>query len=91
MSSPREQFRNAKTVVVKVGTSVVSRPDGAIAIGRIASVIEQISLLHQMGKRVVLVASGAIGVCKLIGDMLDPREATLVKASARARRSVSGG
>ena len=62
MASPRESFKDAKTIVVKVGTSVVTRPDGSLAIGRIASVVEQIAALHAAGKRVVLVASGAIGV-----------------------------
>ena len=62
MASPRAQLTQAKTVVVKVGTSVVTRPDGSLAIGRIASVVEQISSLHREGRRVVLVASGAIGV-----------------------------
>jgi glutamate 5-kinase len=61
-STVREKFKHAKTIVVKVGTSVVTRPDGSLAIGRIASVVEQIAALHSEGKRVVLVASGAIGV-----------------------------
>ena len=62
MSNVRATFKDAKTVVIKVGTSVVSRPDGTVAIGRIASVVEQIAQLRLQGKRVVLVASGAIGV-----------------------------
>lgn len=61
-SSVRSKFADAKTIVVKVGTSVVSRPDGSLAIGRIASVVEQIAHLRRQGKRVVLVASGAIGI-----------------------------
>ena len=62
MASPRQNFKNAKTIVVKVGTSVVSRPDGHLAIGRIASVVEQIAHLRRQGKQVVLVASGAVGI-----------------------------
>jgi delta-1-pyrroline-5-carboxylate synthetase len=62
MASPRQGFKNANTIVVKVGTSVVSRPDGHLAIGRIASVVEQIAHLRRQGKQVVLVASGAVGI-----------------------------
>ena len=61
-SFSRDSFKSAKTVVIKVGTSVVSRPDGSLAIGRIASVVEQIAQLRLEGRRVVLVASGAIGI-----------------------------
>ena len=41
--NPRQSFKDARCVVVKVGTSVVTRPDGSLAIGRIASVVEQIA------------------------------------------------
>ena len=98
--SCRDAFKTAKTVVVKVGTSVVSRPDGSLAIGRIASVVEQIAALHQMGKRVVLVASGAIGV----GATRLSEQATLARSvrshlhgvrieetSARARAAAGQG
>ena len=58
----RARFKDSQTIVVKVGTGVVSRADGSVAIGRVASVVEQIAQLRLQGKRVVLVASGAIGV-----------------------------
>ena len=98
--SPRDAFKNAKTIVVKVGTSVVTRPDGSLAIGRIASVVEQIAALHREGKRVVFVASGAIGV----GATRLNEQATLARSvrshihgghvqetSARARAAGQGG
>ena len=53
---------DARTIIVKVGTSVVSRPDGSLALGRIGSVVEQIAQLVKEGRQVVLVASGAIGI-----------------------------
>ena len=34
----REQFKDATTIVVKVGTSVVSRADGTLAIGRAGAI-----------------------------------------------------
>jgi len=53
-------IRDAKTLVVKIGSSLVTnegRGLDAEAIGRWA---RQVSELHQMGKKVVLVSSGAI-------------------------------
>ncbi len=48
----REQFGNTKLMVVKVGTSVVTREDGTLALGRIASLVEQIAELIREGKQV---------------------------------------
>ena len=42
---------DAKCIVVKVGTSVVSRPDGSLALGRIGSVVEQIAQLVKEGRQ----------------------------------------
>ena len=58
----RTSFRDAKLVIVKVGTSCVTRPDGQLALGRIGALVEQIAQLVKQGKRVVLVSSGAIGI-----------------------------
>ena len=101
-ASIRSSFKDAKTVVVKVGTSVVSRPDGTVAIGRIASVVEQIAQLRLQGKRVVLVASGAIGVgstrlseqavlSKSIRDhLINPNASASTSARARAAAGQGG-
>jgi delta-1-pyrroline-5-carboxylate synthetase len=51
----------ARRIVVKVGTTVVTQPDGSFALGRLGDVVEQISQLQKMGKQVVLVSSGAVG------------------------------
>lgn len=60
--SARESFPQARLVVVKVGTSVVTRPDGTLALGRVGALVEQIAQLVKQGKRVMLVSSGAIGI-----------------------------
>ena len=101
MSSPRSSFKDANTIVVKVGTSCVSRADGTLAIGRIASVVEQIAQLRIAGKRVVLVASGAIGIggTKLSEQQVLSRSirshlqgpANLNPISARARAAAGQG
>jgi len=50
-----------KRLVVKVGTAVVSAPDGALDTSRIADLAGQVDGLVTSGYEVVLVTSGAIG------------------------------
>jgi glutamate 5-kinase len=52
---------SARTWVVKVGTSVLAGPDGRLDPARIDHLAEQISAVHQTGRRVALVSSGAVG------------------------------
>ncbi len=47
--------------VVKVGTSVLTRDDGALDLPRIEHLAEQICSITATGRRVVLVSSGAVG------------------------------
>jgi glutamate 5-kinase len=49
-------------VVIKVGTGVVTRPDGGLAKPRVAHLIEQIQQLRSRGLEVLLVSSGAVGI-----------------------------
>jgi delta-1-pyrroline-5-carboxylate synthetase len=57
----RADFKNAKRIVIKMGTSVVST-NGDAALGRLASLVEQVSVLKRQGKEVLLVTSGSIGI-----------------------------
>jgi glutamate 5-kinase len=52
----------ARRVVVKVGTNVVMRDDGALALGRIYGLIESVASARRQGKEVLLVSSGAVGL-----------------------------
>jgi len=51
----------AHTVVVKVGTNVLTSADGTLDPTRIAALADQLQRLRQSGRKVVLVSSGAIG------------------------------
>lgn len=58
----RSQITNAtKTVVIKIGTSVLSRDNDTLDVDRIASIVEQVYLIRQTGRRVIVVTSGAVG------------------------------
>ena len=57
----REVIETAETVVVKVGTSALSRDDDSLDEERIAALARQIARIRGTGRQVVVVSSGAIG------------------------------
>ncbi|MEM9185172.1 MAG: glutamate 5-kinase [Planctomycetota bacterium] len=60
--SLREQIAAvADTVVVKVGTRVLTDARGALDLDRVAAVAEQVASATDGGRRVALVSSGAVG------------------------------
>lgn len=58
----RQRLGGARRVVIKVGTAVVARPDGRLALGRLGALVEQIAGLQADGRQVLLVSSGAVGL-----------------------------
>ena len=55
-------IRNAKRIVFKVGTSTLTYSNGKTNIRRMAKLVSILSDLHNEGREIVLVTSGAIGV-----------------------------
>lgn len=55
-------FKNAKRIVIKVGTSTLTHASGNLNLKRIEELVRVISDMKNSGKDVVLVTSGAIGV-----------------------------
>ena len=51
----------ATTIVVKVGTRVLTKPDGSLNEQRIAALAEELNEVLVSGRRVALVSSGAVG------------------------------
>lgn len=58
----REVIETAETLVIKIGTHVLARGDHALNIVRLRHLAEQIHLVREAGKKVVVVSSGAVGV-----------------------------
>ena len=58
----RKKIRDAKKVVVKVGSSTLTYENGNINLGRIEKLVRVIADLQNSGKQVVLVSSGAVAV-----------------------------
>lgn len=57
-----DSLKNAKTIVVKVGTSTLTYETGKTNIRRMKKLVEVLSDLKNSGKQIVLVTSGAIGI-----------------------------
>lgn len=73
----------AHTVVVKVGTRVLTKASGVLDFERVASIAEQIAQLADGGRRVVLVSSGAVGAG--VGRLgLEQRPSDLAQLQATA-------
>ncbi|CAM8973241.1 unnamed protein product [Rhodiola kirilowii] len=62
MDPTRKFVNDVKRVIIKVGTAVVTRADGRLALGRIGALCEQLKELSSRGIEVILVTSGAVGV-----------------------------
>ena len=81
----QEVIQTARTVVIKVGTSVLSNDDDSLDVSRIASLAEQIVRIRQTGRRVVLVSSGAVGAgMGLLGLKERPTDLPHLQAAASA-------
>lgn len=52
--------KKPKTVVIKIGSNVLTQTDGSPDKGRIASLVDQMSYLKEKGLQLVLVTSGAV-------------------------------
>lgn len=60
MSAARNFLKNARRIVVKVGTSTLSYGAGRLNLYRIDNLIREISDLHNSGREIIFVSSGAI-------------------------------
>ena len=70
-------------VVIKVGTNVVMRDDGRLAVARLHAITESIAALRAAHRDVVLVSSGAIGLgMQRLGIQARPAELALTQACA---------
>jgi len=71
------------TIVVKIGTSSLTKATGQLAISVIATLVETLSTLQREGHRVILVSSGAVGVgCARLGLADRPKTISMKQAVA---------
>ena len=59
----REQLKDKKRIVVKVGSSSLTHPEtGHVDLIKLEKLVRELTDLHNRGKEVILVSSGAIAV-----------------------------
>ena len=49
-----------KRIVVKIGSNVLTRPDGKLDVTRMSALVDQVAWLRQQGNEIILVSSGAM-------------------------------
>ena len=85
----RDAIKNAKRIVVKVGSSTLCYPNGHLNLERIEHLVRQLSDLANQGKEVILVSSGATGAgLAPLGFKEKPRDLVLRQASAAVGQGV---
>jgi glutamate 5-kinase len=73
----------AKRIVIKLGTAVIMRDDGGVALSRFYSFVESIADLMRKGHEVLLVSSGAVGLgAERLGMQKGPQPLPIKQACA---------
>lgn len=62
----RSEIKNCQRICIKIGTSVITGEDDKFALGRMATLIEQMVEYHRSGKEIIIVSSGSVGLGKFI-------------------------
>jgi glutamate 5-kinase len=75
-------------IVVKLGTNVIMRPDGKVALGLLCGLVEQIAAMRAQGLEVLVVSSGAVGLgAERLGLAARPTAVAQVQACAAVGQS----
>jgi glutamate 5-kinase len=83
IGGPRDSIAEARRLVVKVGSSSLTRSDGGLDEGRLVALVEVLARRRQAGTDVVLVTSGAIA-CAIDALSLGHRPRDLATQQAAA-------
>src|SRR5919204_198345 len=81
----RERIRDARRIVVKLGSNLFFNDAGVIALGRIFSFIEDIAAARLAGRQMIVVSSGAVA---LGADALKMKSATASLAQKQALAAI---
>ncbi len=85
----KRDFQRVKRVVVKIGTSVLTRSDGSLDEKYMQDIAKQTNTLMKQGREVILVSSGAIGSgVKELGLGAMPRDIPSRQGAAAVGQSI---
>lgn len=77
------ELKDFQRIVFKFGTNVLRNDDGEISLSRIYSFIEDIAKLQKLGKEIIIVTSGAVGLgAKKLG--VDSSDSVVLKQACAA-------
>ncbi|MDK2892676.1 glutamate 5-kinase [Methanohalophilus sp.] len=89
MTDRKELLGDVQKIVVKIGTTSISREDGSLDTDFMEQVASQVSRLHKEGRQVILVSSGSIGTgIEILGLNSRPREIPMRQAAAAVGQSI---
>jgi glutamate 5-kinase len=87
-TTARERVAQAHRIVIKVGTNVVMRDDGRLALSHLYGIAESVARLRQQGRDVLVVSSGAVGLgMERMGLPARPTELSQIQACAAIGQS----
>lgn len=85
----KELFKDIRKIVLKIGTSSLSNEDGSFNRRLTEDIAKQAAYLHTLGKTVIIVSSGAIGIGVIeLGMQTRPREIPLRQAAAAVGQNI---
>ena len=81
----REETKDKKRIVVKVGTSSLIHPEtGGLDLIKVERLVRELSDLHNQGRDVILVTSGAIGVGRKAAGLKEKPDRVSLKQACAA-------
>ncbi|MBS4912675.1 MAG: glutamate 5-kinase [Veillonella sp.] len=85
----RQRIKNAKRIVVKVGTSTLTYENGRLNLNRIELIVKQIADLMNQGKEMIFVSSGAAAAGLVpLGLKERPKDITTRQACASVGQGI---
>ncbi len=85
----KELFRDVRRIVLKIGTSSLTKEDGSFNRQLTENIAKQVAQLRELGKTVIIVSSGAIGIgCEELKMPSRPREIPLRQAAAAVGQNI---
>jgi glutamate 5-kinase len=70
---------NYRRVIIKIGSNVITRPNGLPDTERIAHLVDQIAAIKKQGKEVILVSSGAVASGRSLITVTDKYDAVATR------------